>query len=131
MRKLIFLFCVLLWSGLATAGYDEAMTEYNKGNFKAAVKEFKQLAAQGDAEAQTMIGLMYSNGQGLPKDYKQAKLWYEKSAAQGYPGALVNLGWLYDEGKGVAAGLCAGSDVVSQSGGMGTCQSAIQSWNNV
>ncbi|MGH7181803.1 MAG: trypsin-like peptidase domain-containing protein, partial [Nitrospiraceae bacterium] len=57
--------------------------------------ELEKLADSGDADAQVNLGVLYANGQGVPKDYAQASQWWEKAAAQGYPPAQVNLGWLY------------------------------------
>ena len=75
MRKLIFLMCILLWSGLATAGFDEALAAYKKGDFKMAANGFKELSMQGNAQAQYILGLMYRQGQGVPRDYTQAYEW--------------------------------------------------------
>jgi hypothetical protein len=58
-------------------------------------------AAQGSAEAQYFLGMMYANGRGVPQDYATARGWYEKAAAQGYAMAQYNLGALYFYGQGV------------------------------
>jgi TPR repeat protein len=44
---------------------------------------------------------MYSNGRGVPQDYKQAVEWYRKAAEQGYEPAQFNLGLMYENGRGV------------------------------
>lgn len=75
MRKLVFLMCVLLWSELATAGFDEALAAYQKGDFEKSAKEFKELSMQGNAQAQYILGQMYRQGQGVPQDYVQAYEW--------------------------------------------------------
>jgi hypothetical protein len=54
--------------------------------------EIKEKAAQGDAEAQYNLGLMYGLGKGVEQDFSQAKLWLEKAAAQGYAPAQNELG---------------------------------------
>ena len=59
------------------------------------------LAEKGHAAAQYSLGLLYANGQGVPKDDTQARPWDEKAAAQGRADAQVNLGILYDYGRGV------------------------------
>lgn len=46
------------------------------------------------------LGLLYANGQGVPKDDAQARQWYEKAANQEHADAQVNLGSLYDYGRG-------------------------------
>lgn len=58
-------------------------------------------AAQGDAQAQSNLGMLYYNGQGVPQDYGKARQWYEQAAAQGDAMAQNNLGYLYLDGKGV------------------------------
>ena len=44
---------------------------------------------------------MYSKGQGVTQDYKQAFYWYKKAAKQGNAGAQLNLGFMYSKGQGV------------------------------
>jgi TPR repeat protein len=56
--------------------------------------EWRPLAEQGDADAQYRLGVLYANGYGVPKDYVQARQWYEKAAAQGNTIAQYNLGRL-------------------------------------
>ena len=34
------------------------------------------MAEQGDAEAQYALGYMYRNGEGVPKDYVKAYMWF-------------------------------------------------------
>jgi len=58
-------------------------------------------AAQGFAEAQTNLGLLYYNGRGVPRDYTKAREWFEKAATQGDANAQYHLGVLYDFEKGV------------------------------
>jgi TPR repeat protein len=58
-------------------------------------------ANQGVAEAQTNLGLLYYDGRSVPKDYAQAREWFEKAAAQGDANAQYNLGVMYDFEKGV------------------------------
>ena len=101
MRKLAFMLCVLLWPGLAAAGWDEAQAAYQKGDFKAAANEMNKLAAKGDAKAQVNLGTMYADGQGVPRNYKLAVKWYRKAAEQGDVMGQVNLGEMYIQGQGV------------------------------
>jgi TPR repeat protein len=53
------------------------------------------------AEAQYNLGIAYTFGKGVLKDYKQAVYWYQKAADQGYAKAQSNLGIAYAFGKGV------------------------------
>ena len=55
----------------------------------------RPLADQGDALAQTKLGLMYELGRGVLQDYAQAVVWYRKAAAQGDALAQSSLGEMY------------------------------------
>ena len=63
--------------------------------------ETKKKAEQGDADAQSNLGKMYANGDGVPKDSAEAVKWFRKSAEQGYAAAQHNLGVMYYNGTGV------------------------------
>ncbi|MFP4476298.1 MAG: tetratricopeptide repeat protein [Desulfatibacillaceae bacterium] len=64
-------------------------------------RAYKQNAARGDPEAQLNLGMMYENGQGVPKNRLEASRWYEKAAEREHPGALARLGILHANGQGV------------------------------
>ncbi len=69
--------------------------------YASALRELRPLAEQGDATSQYNLGVLYANGQGVPKDYVQARQWYEQAATQDLALAQYNLGGLYAEGHGV------------------------------
>ncbi|MHB9147248.1 MAG: tetratricopeptide repeat protein, partial [Candidatus Amoebophilus sp.] len=58
-------------------------------------------ATAGGILAQCNLGFMYSNGQGVDRDDKQAFEWYSKSAYQGNAIAQNNLGNMYRDRQGV------------------------------
>ena len=99
------LLAVMLLLGGSQTGYaqdlDKGWEAYFRGDYAAALKEWRPLAEQGDASAQTSLGNMYSNGQGVIKDYKEAVRLYRLAAEQGNAGAQTNLGYMYSEGLGV------------------------------
>ena len=74
---------------------------YLRGDFEAAMLEWRPLAEEGDAQAQYYVGLMYARGEGVPEDNLQAAHWFRKSAEQGNPQSQYHLGTLYANGKGV------------------------------
>jgi TPR repeat protein len=65
-----------------------------------AVGEVLKRAQAGEPNAQNELGLLYSEGQGLPQNYLEAKDWFKKAADQGHADAQVNLGTLYSLGRG-------------------------------
>ena len=86
----------------ANAGpYEDGDAAYNQGDYVAALKFWRPLAEQGDAVAQTNLGVMYAEGKGMPQDHAEAVKWYRKAAEQGFAGAQYNLGNKYQAGKGV------------------------------
>jgi hypothetical protein len=74
-------------------------------DFPEAARWYRKLAADGDAAAQTTLGLMYARGLGLPRNLAEARRWWSLAAAQNDPGAQHNLGMVYLEGQGVAQDL--------------------------
>ncbi len=106
MKKLIIYLSVLLlflFVGLSPvyAGYKEGVTALDRGDYETAFKEFEPLAMQGSIWSQYNIGLMYSEGKGVPKDYAEAFKWYKKAAEQGLLEAQNSLGVIYAKGEGV------------------------------
>src|SRR6476620_11960473 len=71
---------------------------YKKAPF---AKSLRKLAGQGDAEAQSRLGYMYYQGQGVPQDYAAALKWYRLAADQGNAEAQFDLAFMYYEGLGV------------------------------
>ena len=65
------------------------------------VEGYQKAAAQGNADAQYMLGLAYATGEGVPKDAAYAVEWYQKAAVQGNAAAQYMLGLIYATGKGV------------------------------
>ena len=101
--KRIALAAVLLVAlvGPARAGFDEGVAAFNLGDFTTALEEFRPLAERGDAMAQSNLGIMYENGQGVPQDYAEALKWFRKAATQDDVNAQYHLGRMYDIGQGV------------------------------
>ncbi len=56
---------------------------WGRGDYDTALQEFRLLAEQGHAQAQVNLGIMSSQGRGVPKDSVQADRWYTLAASQG------------------------------------------------
>src|SRR5437660_1442691 len=65
------------------------------------LEALRKRAEKGSPEAQTALGTMYRNGQGVPQDLGEAVRWFRQAAVQGYAAAENSLGFLYDYGGGV------------------------------
>lgn len=62
---------------------------------------WERLARDGDTEAQFVLGLLHSDGAGVPLDYEKAFFWYHEAAKQNHIDAQYNLAHLYLSGDGV------------------------------
>ena len=62
---------------------------------------YRVAADQGNAEAQSSLGAMYTQGKGVPQDYSEAMKWMRLAADQGIAPAQFNLGIMYAKGQGV------------------------------
>jgi uncharacterized protein len=76
----------------ALADVKAGVEAWSKGDYNAAIKEWRPLAIKGDADAQFNLGQAYKMGRGVPPDLKAAEQWYAKAAAQGHWQAEDNLG---------------------------------------
>jgi TPR repeat protein len=105
MRKLLASLFVSITLGMAqgaNAGpLEDGEAAVSKGDYATALSLFRPLAAQGNAQAQVLLGIMYDHGQGVPRDYKEAVKWYRLAAAQGNAFAQGLLGFMYQYGDGV------------------------------
>ncbi len=84
-----------------SADYQKAIAAFKNGDWATALREWTPLAEQGNANAQTFLGLMYHKGEGVLEDYKAAAKWYSLAAEQGMADAQNNLGYMYLNGYGV------------------------------
>ncbi len=75
---------------LAAQDFEAGDKAYNRGDYAAALREWRPLAEQGDALAQASLGVMYRLGWGVPLDYVQAHLWWSLAASQGNKNAASN-----------------------------------------
>jgi TPR repeat protein len=53
-------------------------------------EDCQRKAAQGDAEAQTHMGIQYLAGLGVPQDTTQGLVWLHRAAAQGHAEAQTD-----------------------------------------
>ncbi len=84
MRFFVLVFSVLVLAVPVVAReFTKGFEAYQRGDFAAALQEWRPLAEQGNTSAQGIIGYMYHNGQGPPKDYVQAHMWYSIAARKG------------------------------------------------
>ena len=92
----------LSMAGGAVAGpFEDAQAAHGRKDYATALRFWRPLAEQGNAEAQYALGFMYADGQGVPQNHAEAAKWWRLAADQGNTFAQYNLGTLYDNGHGV------------------------------
>jgi len=93
------LFCalalLLISLSPARADLEAGKRAYDQGDYATALKELRPMAEQGDTQAQTLLGIMYNRGRGVPFDVGQAMKWYKAAADQGNAEAQCYLGAIY------------------------------------
>ena len=81
------------WSLSVAAGpLEQAAELYKKEDYSGARTIWEPLADQGNATAQTYLGILYENGWGVPKDATKSRELYQKAADQDEPEAEFRLG---------------------------------------
>lgn len=73
---------------------------FEKGNYETAIRLWFPLAEKGDMDAQNYLGIVYSLGLGVNKDYKKSLEWYGRAAKGGHADAQRNYGDMINFGRG-------------------------------
>lgn len=93
--------------------------EYDRADYRSALKVWLPQAEQGDAEAQNYVGEIFEKGLGQEPDYVSAISWYSKAAEQGYSRAQINLGYMYEKGLGVEKNITTALNWYRKASGIG------------
>jgi len=81
-------------SGSVIAGpLEDGIAAAERGDYAAALRLWRPLAEEGDAQAQFNLGKMCHDGLGVAQDYKEAVKWYRLSAEQGLAPAQNSIGF--------------------------------------
>ena len=107
MRRLLpacLIALALPMSAPAFADVKDGVDAWSRGEFKEAVKQWRDPAAKGDPDAQFNMAQAYKLGRGVKQDLNIAAEWYAKAAKQGHLQASDSYGHLlHYQGKVVAA----------------------------
>lgn len=81
--------------------FEAGLNAMQREHYATAFRAWKDLAEDGEAEAQNNIAYLYERGYGVKQSYTRAIEWYKKAADQESPEAIYNLGMLAFEGYGM------------------------------
>ncbi|MCB1743608.1 MAG: SEL1-like repeat protein [Gammaproteobacteria bacterium] len=85
----------------AAADLDAGVRAYQTGDHVTALREFREAAEQGNALAQSNLGVIYGLGLGVPEDAVESAKWHRLAAEQGHAPSQTTLGMMYLSGLGV------------------------------
>ena len=77
--------------GALAGPWEDGMAAYNRGDYVPAITVFRAMAAQGNARAQSLLGVMYRRGQGVSRSPVRAFVWFSRAAARGDTSAKAEL----------------------------------------
>jgi hypothetical protein len=80
--------------------YNQGVAELKAGHPDKALPLFRQAADLGDTHAMLELGNMFEYGEGVEKNYAEAKRWLSLAADRGSPEGMRDLGGLYFQGMG-------------------------------
>jgi TPR repeat protein len=79
----------------------EGSVAFMRQNHPMSARSLQRQAERGSSHAQAVLCFMYSRGQGVPQNYREAAYWCGRAADQGNPEGQYLLGLMYDKGQGV------------------------------
>lgn len=83
------------------ADFQAGVQAYEQGDYVTALKEWRPLAEEGQADAQFYVGALYYHGEGVPQSNIEAARWYRRAADGGHAAAQHNLGVMLYTGEGM------------------------------
>lgn len=92
--------CLISSAHAAPEGLQEVLQKELEGDKVGAYLRLKELAPEGDPEAQYRLGGYYQYGWASPANFKLAREWYGRAAAQGHPEAMLGLAVMDAQGQG-------------------------------
>lgn len=101
------------------APVDLAYGAYQRGLYLEAFAHAVILAEEGNVPAQTLLGILYTEGLGVPQDLEEAAGWFELAANAGDANAQFALGAAYYDGAGVPVDHARAIDLFEQAAEQG------------
>ena len=122
---LLLLMAVAATNSASAQTLEEARTARERGDYTAAYRVFKDLAEEGNVEAQFHLGFMYDFGEGIPENDSEAVKWWHRAAGQGHRSSQVMLGIKYREGAGVRQDFALAAELLRRAAVQGDGQAEM------
>lgn len=92
---------------------------FRSGDHAAAARDFRVLARRDVPAAETLLGTMAANGQGMPRNEAVAAAWFLRAARRGYGPAQLAFANAFAEGRGVPRNLPRAAELARAAAGQG------------
>ncbi len=102
MRRLFALLFILLPFTVTADEFSDAVAAYADADYEKAYQLWRPLAESGDVGAMFDLGVLYWEGQGIPRNRPLAIQWWQQAAQQDVAAAQYNLSLAHYLGEGVA-----------------------------
>ena len=79
----VLLLTLLVGNPAFSADFQKGVDAYDRRDYATALREWKPLAEQGNADAQNNLGVIYNNGWGVLLDFVRAHMWFNIAATSG------------------------------------------------
>ena len=86
----VLLLTLLVGNPAVSADFQKGVDAYDRRDYATALREWKPLAEQGNADAQNNLGVIYNNGWGVLLDFVRAHMWFNIAASSGNTNASKN-----------------------------------------
>lgn len=98
--RFVLIVLMIVFGSPVHAGVDDARRLMEDKKFAQALQALRPAADAGLAEAEHLIGVIYSAGLGVGKDPRRAFAYFQRAALKANPGAQSSLAWSYENGLG-------------------------------
>jgi SH3-like domain-containing protein len=102
MRHLLTLLLLLLPLPVTADDFSDAVAAYANADYEKAYQLWRPLAESGDAGAMFDLGVLYWEGQGIPRNRPLAIEWWQRAAKQDVAAAQYNVSLAHYLGEEVA-----------------------------
>jgi SH3-like domain-containing protein len=102
MRRLLALLLLLLPLPVTADDFTDAVAAYADADYETAYQLWRPLAEMGNAGAMFDLGVLYWEGQGIPRNRPLAIQWWQRAAQNGVAAAQYNLSLAHYLGEEVA-----------------------------
>ena len=83
MKKIVFLYMLLLTTGYSKDLYELGLEAYNKGDYNKSVELYTKACNEKSAIGCLSLGFSYEIGRGIKQDYYRAAMLYKKAGDDG------------------------------------------------